>query len=371
MRTVLLLGVVSLLTDASSEMILPLLPVFLTEGLGARAAFVGFVEGAADLVAAVLKLLAGRWSDSKGRRKPFIVAGYALASAARPLVAFATSAWHVLLVRGVDRVGKGLRSAPRDALVASSVDAASRGAAFGLQRGMDHAGAVIGPLVAFALIAGGFDLRTIFLLAGVPAVLAVAVVSFVREAPASPPPVGAQVAPPARAWRPTVALVALATVGTAGDVFLVLKARAAGVALALVPWLWVTLHVGKALASWPAGRLGDRYGARGVLAASWALRGATLATLAVAGGGPPLFLAAAAHGVAVGLGEGPERALVAALGGGKRGRAFGTYQMAGGVAALAGGIAIGLLWDAGGPPLAFGAGAVLLVFAAAGLGLVR
>src|SRR5688500_7758002 len=162
-RTVIALGAVSLLTDLSSEMIYPLLPVFLSTVLGAGPLALGAIEGAADSVAALLKLASGWWSDRLTRRKPLVVAGYALASVARPLTALATVAGHVLLVRVVDRVGKGLRTAPRDALIADSTAPAIRGWAFGVHRAADHAGTVLGGLIAFALMAGaGLDMRDVF-----------------------------------------------------------------------------------------------------------------------------------------------------------------------------------------------------------------
>ena len=175
-RTVIALGLVSLLNDASSEMIYPLLPAFLTTVLGAGALTIGAIEGAAESVAALIKLASGWWSDRLRRRKPLVVGGYALAGATRPLIALSASAAQVLALRLVDRVGKGVRTAPRDALIADAVDPAIRGRAFGFHRAADHLGAVVGPFVAFALLSWfGLSLRTVFLLAAVPAVLALIV----------------------------------------------------------------------------------------------------------------------------------------------------------------------------------------------------
>jgi MFS family permease len=183
-RTVRSLGLVSLLTDASSEMIYPLLPAFLTGTLRAGPAFLGVVEGLAEAVAAALKILSGRLADRLPRRKPLVVAGYSLSSLARPLVALATAPVHVLAVRLVDRVGKGVRSAPRDALLAEVVPREERGRAFGFQRAMDHAGAMVGPLLASAALVLVHDLRVVFALAAIPAALAVAtLVLGVREEP--------------------------------------------------------------------------------------------------------------------------------------------------------------------------------------------
>ena len=196
-RTVRSLGVVSLLTDASSEMIYPLLPAFLTGTLHAGPAFLGVIEGLAEAVAAILKIASGRLSDRLARRKPIVVAGYALSSLVRPLVALATLPVHVLAVRVTDRIGKGVRSAPRDALVALVTPADDRGRAFGFQRAMDHAGAMIGPLLASAiLLLRPESLRLVFALAAVPAVLAVATLVLAvhdeRTAPAATPRGGAR-----------------------------------------------------------------------------------------------------------------------------------------------------------------------------------
>jgi hypothetical protein len=250
-RTVWALALVSLLTDLSSEMIYPLLPVFLTATLGAGAATLGAIEGAAETTAALLKLASGWWSDRVPRRKPLVVAGYGLASVARPLVALAASAGQVLGVRLVDRVGKGIRSAPRDALLAAAVPAAARGRAFGFHRAADHLGAVLGPLVAFALLQGaGVPLRTVFLLAAVPAALAMAtLVLGVREGPPAtdahaapePPggatagaPAGARVAsaPLGRRFVAVLAAVLVFTLASATDAFLVLRAAQLGVPVA-------------------------------------------------------------------------------------------------------------------------------------------
>src|SRR3954471_4737319 len=184
-RNVLALAAVSFLTDVSSEMIYPLLPVFLTTVLGANASFIGAIEGAAETTAALLKLASGWWSDRVRKRKPLVFWGYALASAMRPLVAIATSAVQVLVIRVADRVGKGIRNAPRDALIAESVDPSIRGRAFGFHRAADHAGGVVGPLIAFAVLSYHLAaMRTVFWLAAIPGVLSVLVVAFaVKDIP--------------------------------------------------------------------------------------------------------------------------------------------------------------------------------------------
>lgn len=281
-RNVLVLAVVSFLTDASSEIIYPLLPIFLTTVLGASASAVGAIEGAAETTSALLKLASGWWSDRVSRRKPLVVAGYALASLVRPLIGLAQSATQVLAIRLTDRVGKGVRGAPRDALIAESVDPSIRGRAFGFHRSADHAGAVVGPLIAFALLKWEqIPLRTVFLLAAIPGLLSVLVLVFgVRETPrqapaAVPPQPGLR--PPLRAaglGRPFwtfFASVLLFTLGNSTDAFLILRANQLGVSVALVPILWAALHVVKSAASIPGGALSDRFGRKPLILAGWAV----------------------------------------------------------------------------------------------------
>src|SRR5687768_13309660 len=245
---VLWLSVVSLLTDLSSEMIYPLLPFFLTT-LGAGAAFLGVIEGVAETTASMLKLVSGWFSDRIGKRKPLVVAGYSIASIARPLVGLATAPWHVLVVRFTDRIGKGIRTAPRDALLADSVDASVRGAAYGFHRAADHSGAVLGPLVAAGILylgLGGY--RTVFLLAAIPAALSVIVLlTRVREVSATPAALpkarfeGFRGLPRTLRWF--LVVVTVFTLGNATDAFLLLRAQQLGVDLAMIPLLWAALHV--------------------------------------------------------------------------------------------------------------------------------
>ncbi|HYH47864.1 MAG TPA: MFS transporter, partial [Thermoanaerobaculia bacterium] len=290
-RNVLALAAVSLLTDVATEMTYPLLPVFLATVLGVSATAVGAIEGAAESTAALLKLASGWWSDRLKRRKPLVVAGYALASVVRPLIGLAQSAGQVLSIRVADRVGKGIRGAPRDALIADSVDPAVRGRAFGFHRAADHAGAVIGPLLAFGLLQGlGVELRTLFLLTAIPGALAVVVLVLgVRErARAQPaaPGLGVTVAPESavqRRPRPTLPTLArtgldrsfwaylgvllLFTLGNSTDAFLLLRATDLGVPAALIPLLWAFLHVVKSVSSTPGGALSDRLGRKPLIVA--------------------------------------------------------------------------------------------------------
>ena len=370
-RNVVALSAVSFLTDVSSEMITPLLPAFVAS-LGGGAMFLGAIEGAADSVAALLKLASGWWSDRVARRKPLVVAGYALASVARPLIAFATVAGHVLLVRVVDRVGKGLRTAPRDALIADSTAPAIRGRAFGFHRAADHAGTVLGGLIAFALMSGaGLGMRDVFLWAAVPAALAVATLVVLVREPASTrlveAPAGRGLGLPRRAWAFLI-FVLLFTLGRSTEVFLLLRATELGLAPALVPLAWALAHVFKSAATAFGGALADRVGHARLVVIAWLLQAVAFLGLALAeapGDSAAALLGAVA---ALGLAEGPERALVAEIAPTRRrGATFGAYNLALALGALPAALVFGATWDAYGATFAFSYAALLGVFAAAGV----
>lgn len=371
---VLWLSVASFLNDAASEMIYPLLPLFLTGTLGAGAAFVGLIEGAAESASSLLKLASGWLADRTGRRKPLTVWGYGIASVARPLIALVTAAWQVLAIRLLDRVGKGLRTAPRDALLAESIPEERRGAAFGLHRAADHAGAVAGPLIASALLlALDGDLQTVFALAIVPGLLTVAVVAWkVREtAPAARPP-GQSAAPPLPRLRELgpvlpryLGVLVLFTLGNASDAFLLLRASQAGVATPLIPLLWGALHVSKAGWSVWGGRWSDRVGARRAIIAGWLVYAAVYAGFAFVTAEWQVWALFLVYGLFFGLTEGPEKALVARLAPtGLRGSAFGAYHAAIGLAALPASIVFGVVWQAFDARAAFLMGAALALAAA-------
>ncbi len=369
-RTVKTLGLVSLLNDASSEMIYPLLPAFLTATLGAGPAFLGLVEGIAEAVAAAGKIVAGRVSDGLPRRKPLVVLGYGLASLVRPLIALATAPWHVLAIRFADRMGKGARGAPRDALLAEVTPAAQRGRAFGFHRAMDHLGATLGPLLASAVLFFQNDLRLVFALASIPALASlVLLVVGVEEEARTSRPVGAakdgQVGP--ALWRYFLVL-AVFTLGNSSDAFLLLRAQEAGIGLALLPLLWTFHHVVKAAASTPAGSLSDRIGRRRTIVAGWAVYGLCYAGFAVAASPLAIWLLFAVYGSFHALTEGPERALVADLTAAEtRGRAFGLYHAVTGAMLLPASVLTGALWQRFGAGPALGVGATLAAVAACGL----
>lgn len=373
-RNVWALSAVSFLTDASSEIIAPLLPIFLTSTLGASARTVGAIEGAAETVASLLKLASGWWSDRSQRRKPLIVAGYALASLVRPLVAVASSSAQVLAIRLTDRVGKGVRGAPRDALLAASTPEAFRGRAFGMHRAADHAGAVLGPLIAMLCLGWlAMPVRHVFWVAAIPGALAVFVaVVFVREVATkttAPIAVGAADhaarAPLPRQFTVVMLPIVLFTLGNSTDAFLILRANQLGVPTALVPLLWVALHVVKSASSTPGGALSDRLGRRPLIVGGWLLYAAVYVGFALATKPWHVWALFAVYGVVFGLTEGSEKALVADLvPAAVRGRAFGWYHASIGVAALPASLIFGALWDAYGAPMAFTVGAALAVCAA-------
>jgi MFS family permease len=375
------LTAVSFFTDVSSEMIYPLLPAFLTVTLGASASFLGAIEGAAESTAALLKLLSGWWSDRVQRRKPLVVAGYALASIMRPLVAIARSATQVLVIRVSDRVGKGIRNSPRDALIADSVDPANRGRAFGFNRTGDHAGGVVGPLVAFALVQWQhLPLRTVFWWAVLPGALAVlTVILGVREVPRRAAPANepakldaADMVRPlgARFWA-VLGVILLFTLGNSTDAFLLLRAKQLGVPIAFAPILWAFLHVIKSLSSTPGGALSDRIGRKPLLVAGWLLYAAVYFAFGRASTSWHAWALFGIYGLFFGLTEGTERALVTDIvPAARRGTAFGWYNLTIGLGALPASIIFGALWDGYSSRVAFDFGAGLALAAAIGITLI-
>lgn len=382
------LGAVSFFTDASGEMIYPLVPVFLSGVLGANAKFIGVIEGAAESVAALLRLFSGWWSDRIGRRKPLIVAGYGLASAARPLMALAQSASHVLVIRITDRVGKGLRTAPRDALLADSVDPSGRGRAFGFHHAADSAGAVVGPLVGFAILwwtspgvveSGPVGaqheraLRMVFAIAAVPAVAAfLTLVLLVREVRTNTG--AARVAMEGVLPRPFwayLAVVLLFTLANSTDAFLLLRAAELGVAVAFAPLLWALVNLVKAMGSTAGGTLSDRIGRKPVILAGWVVYVGVYATFAISSRAWHVWTLFALYGVFYALAEGTQRAFVADLVPRERlGAAYGWYYVTIALGALPASLLFGALWDAFTARTAFLTAAVLAALAAAALWLL-
>ena len=373
-RTVIALGAVSLFTDLASEMIYPLLPVFLAVTLGAGAVSLGVIEGVAESTAAILKVVSGIWSDRIKRRKPLVLAGYGIAGAVRPLIGFATGWIWVLAIRFADRVGKGLRTSPRDALIADVTDPELRGTAFGLHRSMDHAGAVIGPLIAAALLElAGLGLREVFWLAAIPGVIVMIIlIAAVREAPADraearePPDLRAGLAPLGGGFRRLLLAVLLFTLGNSTDAFLLLRLADAGVAPSWIAVLWSAHHVIKMGATYLGGRLSDARGRRSMIIGGWLLYAAVYVGFALVDQPAALIAVFLGYGIYFGLTEPVERAWVTDLAPAElRGTAFGWYHGTVGLAALPASVLFGLLWAVSGPALAFGAGAGLALIAVA------
>lgn len=371
---VIILGLVSLLNDSSSEMIYPLLPVFLSATLGATPLVIGMIEGLADGLASVLKLVAGAWSDRLARRKPLIASGYTLAALSRILIASARIWPTVLAARLIDRTGKGMRSAPRDAMIADVTPPESRGRAFGFHRALDHTGAIVGPLLALLLLnVVHVPLRQMFLIAVIPGMLGVLLILFfLRETPRDPAPLtrsaAAALEPPAmlprRFWL-AIGAIALFSLANSSDVFLILKAHEAGVTTGMLPLLWAAHHVIKSLFSMRAGALSDRVGRRWLLVAGWSSYAVIYFVFPYARSMAVFFALFVAYAIPFTLSEGAERAWIAEfIPAPLRGKSFGYYYLANGVFVLAGTALFGWIWGAVSPRAAFTTGAVLAIGAA-------
>jgi MFS family permease len=386
-RNVVTLGGVSLLTDVATEMAYPLLPIFLTTVLGASATALGAIEGVAESTASLLKLVSGWLSDRLPGRKPLVVIGYGLASLVKPLIGLTRSAGQVMAIRVVDRVGKGIRTSPRDALIADSVPPSIRGRAFGFHRAADNTGAVIGPLIAFALLrfGHGIDLRRVFLLTAIPAALSVALLVFgLREVPRPTLPTlpttrDGEGTPPRPAGSPRAAglgarfwwlfaILTIFTLGNSSDAFLLLRATQLGIAPLLVPVLWALLNLVKALFNVPGGVLSDRFGRRPLLIAGWTIYAAVYLGFGLAGAAWQVWVLFAAYGLYFGATEGVEKALVADfVPAERRGAAFGFYNLALGIAALPASLIFGELVDHAGARTAFLFGGGMALLAAIGI----
>jgi MFS family permease len=369
-RPVWLLGWASLLTDAATEMIYPLLPIYLSRVLGAGAASLGIIEGVAEAVNSLLKVVSGWLSDRRGRRKPIVIAGYALSSAARPFIGITASWPQVLIIRILDRTGKGIRGAPRDAMLAQFADAGARGRVFGFHRAMDHAGAVIGPLLATAiLLVAPEQYRLVFALTVIPGALAVAILFMVPEADeaagvvpesAGPRDAPARTAPlPGRLYA-YLGVLFLFSLGNSADAFLLLRLGDVLGGVAFVPLLWSGLHVVKASLSTWGGSLSDRLGRKRVIVLGWAVYAAVYLGFAMSSSAAEFIAWFLLYGVFFALTEGAEKALVADLTpAGRQGTAFGFYNAVLGAGVLAASVMFGFLYERFGAATAFTTGAAI------------
>ncbi len=365
--TVKALGATSFFQDVASEMVYPLLPAFLAS-LGGGPLVLGAMESAAEGVLAIFKGLTGRWSDRLGRRKPFVSAGYGLSALTRPAMAVAGSALQVVLLRAVDRLAKGLRTAPRDALISEATAPETRGYAFSFHRGLDHLGAAVGPLLAaLVLLAAPGRVRWVFALATLPALMGWMIVQVAaRENPARAQRRAATArAPLPRALWPPLAAMFVFSLGNASDAFLLLRASGLGFSPIGLTLLWSGFHVAKWLASAPSGRLADRFGPRRLILSGWLLYAAVYAGFTRAGS--PLGVAAlfAAYALYYGLTEGAEKKLVVELAGPAigAGSSLGAFHAATGLGTFCASILFGLLWERISPRAAFLAGATLATVA--------
>jgi MFS family permease len=361
---VIALGFTSLFTDVATEMIFPLLPVFLAS-LGGGPTFLGFVEGVADATSSFLKLASGYLADRTKKRAPIVFAGYLVSSVVRPLVALATAPWHVLVVRATDRVGKGIRTSPRDAIIASSVPKEQAGRAFGFHQAMDHAGAIVGPLIATGLLAFGFTLRGVFWMAVIPGVLSIVAVLLVRE-PSAPTEVEAHGGPPLSSrFTFYLAILLLAALGGSSDAFLLLRARECGVSVTAIPVLWAVFNVSRFTFAYFGGTLSDRVPRVRLIVSGWIVYAIAYVGFGRASAPWHVWALFIFYGVYYGLVEPVEKALIRDLvPASARGRAYGQYNFVLGIAAIPAGVLTGFLWQRFGAPTALNVGAALSLAAA-------
>jgi MFS family permease len=378
------LSVVSLFNDVASEMVYPLLPAFITRTLGGGPLALGILDGAAELTSSLIKWISGRLADRPGWQKPLILWGYALAVLVRPLISGSTSALQVVGLRVVDRIGKGVRTPPRDAMIAEITAPAARGRAFGFHRAADHLGAVLGSIAAWWLLSRGTDVRSVIGWSVVPGVIAFMVLALVLKGVRSQEsgvrsresarirPVATRVANSAVAgdsrlltpdsfWPPVLALTAL-TFFRLPEALLILRLQDRGVAVASIPLVWGGLHVVRSLSSYPGGWLSDHLGPRRVVAAGGVLFGVIALLFGTSVTALHAILLFLVLGLVAGLTESGERAVVARLAPLRVGRAFGSYHAVVGAAALPAGLIFGALYQSGGARTALWA-------SAAGMGL--
>ena len=363
--TVIALGITSFFTDLGAEMIFPLLPMFVAT-LGANPAFIGLVEGLADAGASILKLAMGWAADKFAHKKPWVLFGYGLAAFVRPLVFFATAPWQVLAIRLTDRVGKGLRSTPRDVLLANAVSPEQSGRAFGFHRAMDHAGAVVGPIVASALLACGVPLRFVFASALVPGLCAVVAVLTVKERATArvaekhrgTTTAGREDDAIPRSLKQYIAIICLFALGNSTDAFLLLRAHSIGISILSLPFVWSAFHVVKVVVAYFAGSWSDRLPRHRLVVAGWVTYALVYLGFAFANQTWHIWGLFLVYGAHHGLCEPAEKAMVRDLAPGSAlGRAFGLYNFSVGIMALPAGLLTGWLWQTWGPVVALGAGA--------------
>lgn len=377
-RNVVALSFVSLLNDTSSEIIYPLLPAFLALSLGASPFAIGLIEGFAESVASLLKLVSGYVSDRFRSRKLPVFLGYSLAAITRPFLAFVTTWPQVLVVRMTDRVGKGIRGAPRDALIASSVSKEKRGFAFGFNRAADHLGAFVGPAIGFLLLMMFAadtqnptvrEYQQVFLFASIPVFVGLIVIAFFVRERSGPEddakePLNLSLFGFDRNFKRYLLVVAVFTLSNSTDAFLLLRAAEAGISPVLIPLLWMTLHFSKVLFSLIGGDLSDRFGRKTLIFSGWAVYAIVYLGFAFVSSPWECWLLFIVYGAYFGLTEGVEKAFVADMvSEEKRGTAYGLYNLAFGITVFPASLLFGLIWNQFGASAAFIASASVSVCA--------
>ncbi len=387
-KNVLALSMVSLLNDTSSEIIYPVLPAFLALSLGASPFAIGLIEGFAESIASILKLFSGYLSDRFGTRKLPVFLGYSLAAITRPFLAFVTSWPQVLVVRMTDRVGKGIRGAPRDAMIADSVPTSERGFAFGFNRAADHLGAVFGPVASFVLLSIFAantqnptirEYQQVFLFASIPVVLGLVVIAFFVKEQEKPAVDAAPAAPPNLSLRGFdgnfkrfLFVIAIFTLSNSTDAFLLLRAGQSGISPVILPLLWMTLHVSKVVSSLIGGNLSDRIGRKKLIVAGWVIYAFVYVGFAFASEAWHAWVLFVIYGTYFGLTEGVEKAFVADMvPEDKRGTAYGLYNLAFGITVFPASILFGLAWSQFGAPTAFIASGCVSLLAIALLSSIK
>ncbi|RLG35390.1 MFS transporter [Methanosarcinales archaeon] len=370
-RNILILGLVSLFTDLSSQMVFPLIPLFLTTVLGAGAFAVGFVEGAAETTASLLKVVSGYWSDKVKVRKPFILVGYSLSTITKPLFAFAGIWQSVLLIRVIERIGKGLRTAPRDALVAESSRESTRGVAYGFHRSMDGAGSVLGAVIAFLLLFYGWRYQDIFLLAFIPGIISVSIILLIKERariPSEPESDKAKTSIKVSFgkldWNLRLLIIAssIFALGHFGYAFFLLRAKNIGLGDETAILLYVLFYIIYTLASIPSGMLSDKQGRKPILVGGYILFGLVSIGLIFVSGFSGILLLFAIYGICYAMIDGVQRAFVVDLAPEDlKATALGAFHTSIGLVALPGGLIAGLLWDVISPEATFVYAVILTV----------
>jgi MFS family permease len=357
--TVIAIGLVSFFNDLASEMVTPFIPILIATVLGAGPVILGLVEGVADAAASILKLWAGHYSDAKhGRRKRLMVFGYGLSNLARPLLGLVSNWGSLLLLRSLDRAGKGLRNAPRDALLADSARAEIHGLAYGFHRAMDNAGALGGTLLAISALSWmHWPVSEVILWSGVPGVLVLLVLIFGVREPRPKDEVADQEAEKARvrtglSWsllsptmRRYLLVLVLFTFARASETFILLRGNELGMGMVQVLLLWALLNICKSAASLPGGRMADAFGKQRITIISWSGYALSFVMLGLVEHSNSLWFATVLYGLLIGLGEGSERALISLYADEReRGTAFGWYHLAVGISAIPAGVLFGTIW---------------------------